>query len=270
MQIIIGIITSLIVSILAWKAGALNRTGMWAAVISGGLIFSFGGLPWAVLLLTFFISSSLLSRLLASRKISLGEKFSKGSQRDWGQVLANSGLGAIFAVAFSFTSNSELWIAYAGAVAAVNSDTWATEVGVLSTSPPRLITNGKVVDHGTSGGISFLGSLFAFLGSLLIGLLTAVLTSSLGFIMTNSLLLIVIILIGGIGGAFFDSLLGATVQAIYTCPTCNKETERYPNHTCGSKTIHIRGWSWLNNDIVNFLCSSVGALLSFLGYILFF
>ena len=36
-------------------------------------------------------------------------------------------------------------------------------------------------------------------------------------------------------GALFDSLLGATVQSIYYCPTCQKETERYPLHSCGTR-----------------------------------
>jgi uncharacterized membrane protein len=67
-------------------------------------------------------------------------------------------------------------------------------------------------------------------------------------------------------GSLFDSFLGATVQAIYFCPTCDKETERHPVHTCGTPTAMIRGWEWLNNDWVNFGCSafSVGTILVFL------
>jgi uncharacterized membrane protein len=62
--------------------------------------------------------------------------------------------------------------------------------------------------------------------------------------------------------SLFDSLLGATVQAIYWCPTCAKETERHPIHTCGTPTTHLRGWQWVNNDVVNFACSVMGAILS--------
>jgi uncharacterized membrane protein len=60
----------------------------------------------------------------------------------------------------------------------------------------------------------------------------------------------------------FDSWLGATVQAIYHCPSCQKETERHPTHTCGAETSHLRGRLWLTNDVVNFLASLVGALVS--------
>ena len=97
-QLIIGVLSGALVGLLAWRAGALSLSGAWAATLSGGLIFGLGGLPWAVLLLAFFISSSMLSRLFARRKAALSEKFSKGSQRDCGQVLANGGLGAALAV----------------------------------------------------------------------------------------------------------------------------------------------------------------------------
>ena len=44
-----------------------------------------------------------------------------------------------------------------------------------------------------------------------------------------------------------DSILGATVQAMYYCPACEKETER-PIHNCGTRTRPMRGVNWLNND----------------------
>src|SRR5512143_1311132 len=154
-QFIIGLLLAILIAFLAWKAGSLSASGAWAASITGGLIFGLGGWAWAALLLTFFISSSALSRLFSQQKASLAEKFSKGSQRDWGQVLANGGLGALLAVAGSLFPGAYgwIWIAYAGAMAAVNADTWATEVGVLSRTPPRLIISGQPVERGTSGGI---------------------------------------------------------------------------------------------------------------------
>jgi uncharacterized protein (TIGR00297 family) len=234
-----------------------------AAAVSGGLIFGLGGFPWAVLLLTFFISSSALSRAFTRRKLELSEKFSKGGRRDWGQVLANDGLGALLVIAHTLRPGEAWpWIAFAGAMAAVNADTWATELGVLNPSPPRLITTGKTVERGSSGGVSILGSLASLGGAALIGILAALLSTWYDPSASGILTVTLAVVLGGLSGATFDSLLGATVQAIYHCTVCNKETERHPLHVCGAETTHLRGWLWLNNDLVNLIASVVGAVLA--------
>jgi uncharacterized protein (TIGR00297 family) len=262
MQLLIGFILGVIIALIAWRFKTLSRSGAYAAAISGGLIFGLGGLPWAVLLLTFFISSSALSRAFARRKAGLSEKYSKGSQRDWGQVLANGGLGAGLAVVHAcLPGQTWPWIAFAGAMAAVNADTWATELGVLNPSLPRLLTTWRPVERGSSGAISMLGSLAALAGAGLVALLAYLFFPAMGCAP-----IWVGVTLGGAGGAFFDSLLGATVQAIYWCPNCKKETERHPRHLCGTETTQMRGWSWLDNDWVNFCASLAGALLALVLY----
>lgn len=253
--LVLGVALGAVIATVAWKAGALNLSGAVAAALCGGLIFGLGGLDWAVLLLVFFVSSSLLSRAFGRRKASLNEKFSKGHQRDWGQVLANGGLGAVLVVLAAITQEQALWwAAYLGAMAAVNADTWATELGVLSPMAPRLVTSGVVVERGSSGGITILGSLASLAGAALIGVCAALLRPE-----TGTALALAAAVGGGMLGSLVDSILGATLQAIYFCPTCQKETERNPLHTCGASTTQIRGLSWLNNDWVNFLCALSGA-----------
>jgi uncharacterized protein (TIGR00297 family) len=265
-RLILGFLFGALIGFLAYRARALSLSGALGATLTGGLIFGLGGIPWAVLLLTFFISSSALSRLFTGSKAALGEKFSKGSQRDIGQVLANGGLGALFAVASAvFPDQDWPWLAFAGTMAAVNADTWATELGVLSRQPPRLITNGKPVERGTSGAVTLAGYLAALAGAALIGLGAVFFSPDL-----PSWGLMAIIPLAGLAGSTFDSFLGATVQAIYYCPACQKETERHPLHRCGNQTSLARGWSWLNNDLVNFFCSLAGAGVALAaGWLLF-
>jgi len=109
MQVLIGFFLAALIALLAWRARALSTSGAFAALLTGGLIFGLGGLSWATLLLVFFVSSSALSRLFAPRKAALSEKFSKGSRRDWAQVLANGGLGALLVVGFALL-DEPVWI----------------------------------------------------------------------------------------------------------------------------------------------------------------
>ncbi len=245
----------------AWRVGVLNRQGALAALVLGTVIFGLGGTGWAVLLLGFFVSSSLLSRLFGRRKAAFEEKFSKGGKRDAGQVLANGGIAGLFVILHLLQPDAAWpWVGFAGALAAANADTWATELGVLSRSAPRLITSGRRVEPGTSGGISAPGTAAATGGALLIALLAVVCWQGQVFaIPANGLAWLAIITLAGLAGSLVDSLLGATIQAIYRCPACQKETERHPLHTCGSQTTLTRGWTWLNNDWVNGFCTAAGA-----------
>lgn len=265
MQMTLGTLFGILVALLAWRLGSLSESGALAAALMGSLIFGLGGLPWAVLLLGFFITSSGFSRLFKTRKAGLGEKHAKGSRRDWAQVFANGGLGILLVLAqWLYPEQTWHWVAFAGALAAVNADTWATELGVLSPSAPRLITSGRRVEMGVSGGVTLVGSLASLAGAALIGALAALFPGE-----GAGLQVIPAAALGGLAGSLFDSLLGATLQAIYTCPVCQKETERHPTHTCGAATVRVRGLPWLDNDMVNFAASLMGALAALLLYWLF-
>ncbi len=258
-QLILGFLFALLTSFLAYKAKSLDKSGSIAAAIEGTLIFGLGGWEWAILLLAFFISSSALSKMFKTRKRSLQEKFDKGSRRDAMQVLGNGGLAALFAALHPlFPDALWPWLGFAAALAAVNADTWATELGVLNPSRPRLITNLKQkVEKGTSGGVSFVGTLASLAGAALIGILAGI------FAPSNDILpIFALVTLAGLLGALFDSWLGATVQVIYYCPACEKETERHPKHLCGTETRYFRGLNWLTNDWVNFACAGFGILVA--------
>ena len=61
-------------------------------------------------------------------------------------------------------------------------------------------------------------------------------------------------------GSLADSLLGATVQAIYFDDAKNCETEKAINKNSAPNRF-VRGWRWMSNDWVNFLSSLVGAVI---------
>lgn len=264
--LILGLLLSAVMAALGYWRRALSASGVVGAILVGTLIFGLGGWVWGLLLITFFVSSSWLSHYRKGDKALVAEKFAKGSRRDFGQALANGGLGAILAVVFARYPEPLLFAAFVGVMATVNADTWATELGVLSRVPPRLITSGDVVAPGSSGGVTSLGIWASVAGALLVGTVATALVqvesllSGAGWglrAISYSLLAVV----GGLVGSLFDSLLGATVQGIYYCDHCAKETES-PVHHCGRPARPLRGWGWLNNDVVNFLASLVGGLVA--------
>ncbi len=261
-QLLIGFLFAVGISFLSNRIGFLSLSGSVGACILGTVVFGLGGLPWAVVLVGFFISSSVLSKLFKQRKKKLEEKFSKGSKRDIWQVWANGGVAGIFVIFHTILPDQIWpWLAFCGSMAAVNADTWATEIGVLSKVPPINIISGKAIEPGASGGVSALGTLSALLAALFIAILGAVFQSE-GFVnQTQSILLVVIVIsVAGLLGSLVDSYLGATLQAIYYCPNCDKETEKHPVHICGTNTEYKRGIKWLNNDWVNTLCGLTGGI----------
>lgn len=253
-QLLLGVGLAVIISVVSHRVGALSSSGALASAIVGGATFGLGGWPAALLLLGFFISSSALSAVGREPKLALTEKFSKDSRRDAGQVLANGGLAAILAAVYGLGGGAWWLLGAAGALAAANADTWGTELGVLSSSRPRRIVDGRAVAPGTSGAVSLLGLVASLGGGALIGALAWAWRLDPRWLLWVTL--------GGLIGSLFDSLLGATVQAIYTCPTCEKETERHPLHVCGTQTHLLRGWRWLDNDVVNAMGALAGAVVA--------
>ncbi|HUF39039.1 MAG TPA: DUF92 domain-containing protein [Anaerolineales bacterium] len=250
---------ALLTALLAWRAGALTASGAAAAGVIGGLVLGLGGWGWAAGLLVFFVSSSALSRLLPGRraaaKTGAAGRFEKGSRRDWVQAAANGGLGAALAVVQALAPEAAWpWVAFLGATAAANADTWATELGTLSLRPPRRITDGRIVPTGTSGAVSGLGLAAALGGAALVGSV-ALVTGDGGWVWAAAAA-------GGTAASLVDSWLGATVQAIYVCESDGQETEQHPLHNCGAATRQVRGWRWVNNDLVNLAASAAGAAIA--------
>lgn len=276
-RFLISSLIAILIAVLAYRARALNKSGALAAAILGSLILGLGGPSWGVILLTFFISASLLSNRFKQQKKSMAPYASKGSRRDAGQVLANGAVAGCFVLLFNIIGRyfpesqalPALWVGFAASFAGANADTWATELGWLNRRDPVLMGNFKRVPKGTSGGVSLVGSLASLAGSGLVAGM-AILTQFLGWAPHISESLehqFLFITIAGMIGSIVDSTLGATLQVLYYCPHCNQQTEKSPRHSCGAKTTYLHGVPWLNNDWINAACTlSAGIVGMLLAY----
>lgn len=244
----------------------LSFSGALAAFAVGFFTFAFGGPVFTAALLAFFLSSSLLSRIGGARKKRAASGYEKGSTRDALQVLANGLIPSVIAIRFHLHQHERLSLMLSlAAFAAVNADTWATEIGGLSAGRPWLVTTLRRVDAGTSGAVSVLGSLAAALGALFIPMVAwlawPLLTPDLSWWRIDAPEIIAIAWAGFLAH-YADSLLGATVQAHYRCARCGTVSEKSSH--CGAAARLARGWRWMTNDTVNLLTSACGLFFAWL------
>jgi len=251
-----GLVSALAIAIAARRVRSLSTDGAICATVIGTVSVA-AGWDWGALLITFFLASTVLSRVGRQRKEQRTRAIvEKGGERDALQVLANGGLFAVAAVAY-VAYPVTLWQAIgAGALAASTADTWATEIGTMSAAAPRSILTGRPVPPGTSGGVTASGTMASLLGAAFLG--------GMALLIGWPARVAAAAVVGGLVGSTADSVLGATLQARRKCPQCNLETERLV-HSCGATTTASGGLAWLTNDGVNAVSSAIGAVASIWG-----
>lgn len=236
------------VAALGYRARALSADGAVAATAVGGALLTRRDARSIAALAVFFVSGSALSRLHEPSDV-----VQRGSQRTAQQVFANGGVAAL-CTALARRPETRLAAAAHGALAAAAADTWATEIGRLSATPPRLLLAGTVATPGTSGAVTALGMLGSLAGACAIA---AVELPANARGQQRALVGIA----SGLAGSLADTLLGELVQERRWCPTCDAATEA-PLHACGTPTTHSGGVPGVTNDVVNLLCTTVGATVA--------
>ena len=249
-----GALVSLLAVFGARRTRTLSTSGAVASALIGTVVVA-AGWGWGVLLLSLFVSASALSKLGQRQKAErVAGIVEKGDERDAAQVLANGGVFAAAALGHILFPSPIWYSMAAGALAASAADTWATEAGTLAREEPISIVTGRRVPAGTSGGITLVGSLAGIAGALFIAF---------GATLANWPVAFAAVALGGVAGALADSLLGGTLQARRWCDLCAKGTERRV-HDCGAPTLPAGGLAGFDNDLVNAVCSGVGALVALL------
>mmetsp|Transcript_20118 Transcript_20118/g.36171 ORF Transcript_20118/g.36171 Transcript_20118/m.36171 type:complete len:404 (-) Transcript_20118:87-1298(-) len=294
---VIGIILARRISNSGLKKKSLNQSGALSAFIVASLSLA---TSWrnGITLLAFYWTSSKLTRVGSKIKGKLEEGATEGGERGAMQVFACSLIGVICACIRRLLVGSDgplrlggssvttailgdqLTLAYVAFFACCAGDTWASELGVLSKSLPRLIIKPwKKVPPGTNGGISVVGLGASAAGGMLMGLLHGVFvpggiaslmlpfnnywpSSALSAIPPAQfgrevLVLTFVGFMGGFGGSLLDSLLGATVQATYY----DDETKKIAKRS-GPTTTKVGGWGFLSNEMVNVVSTAMSALVT--------
>jgi len=224
-----------VVSVTKYKL--LDRWGTFAAFVIGAVILFSTNIWWFFLLFLFFLLGFLVTRFCFSEKKKRGVFENGGGMRKAKNVAANGFVPALLALFSIGMSPHRLMIPFIAAIAIASSDTFASEIGVLSRRA-YLITNLKRVDAGTNGGVSWLGQLFALIGSMIISVFAF-------FVLNISIYWMCLCIFFGFFGCQIDSLLGATFQGM------------------GKAGTSLPSNAFLSNSDVNLISISVGSLLAF-------
>nr|CCA24489.1 conserved hypothetical protein [Albugo laibachii Nc14] len=260
---------ALALSIHGLKKHSLNKSGAIAAFFVGWLTMS-AGYFFGTILLAFYFSGSKLTKLKEKAKKSLDENHKPGGRRDALQVLASSFIGSFLALVWfvrelqqkSFLTIGQdrtttfLLASYLGNYACCTADTWASELGVLSTSDPILVTTLKRVPAGTNGGITFLGIFASIAGGGFIGMIHYFFTYF--TCPYPQAALIPFSMLMGLFGSLIDSLLGATIQTTYY----NQNLRQICAASSQNAHQHIAGRNICSNEAVNFLSALMTAITS--------
>lgn len=266
MQFLLGAILASLLAVFAVKKQALTFDGAVGMVILGSMIYGIGGMVWAVPIIYFFISSSLLSKLLSPHKDIALKSFDRAGARNLRQVLANGGIAFASSLLYLVSGWQGWYIIYLASIAEASADTWATEIGTMSSRNPVSILSFQAVEPGRSGAISVAGSTASIAGAVstvMSGYLAIQLFASGQNILDLNVL---IPIVGATVGCLIDSILGATLQAQYRDPESGRLMEKCATDENNARPV--RGVSCIDNNIVNLISGAVASIVALALYYL--
>lgn len=273
-QLIIAVAISSFIAVSSYRKNSLDLSGAFAGFFVMAVHISVN-YRFGAMLLAFFFTSSKLTKIGEDRKRSIDADFKAGGQRNWIQVLSNSGIATALVITYWMLKTSQdtcldskesyiltsLVGGMIGHYSCSNGDTWSSELGVLSDEQPRLITTFKVVRRGTNGGITKAGLQAAAAAGTVIGLafvLPGFFTKSCtNDVFLKQLLVIPLSAVAGLAGSLIDSLLGATLQFSGFCSVRNKVVSKP-----GPTVKRISGLSILDNNGVNVVSILLTSMLT--------
>ena len=215
---------------LAQRLPLLTRAGWVHAGILGTVLWGCLGWTGWVAVVVYLALGSAVTKLGFEQKQERGLAEARGGQRSPANVWGSAATGAGLALLIGAGLEPKLWLTlgFAASFAAKLADTFGSEIGKRWGSTPRLITTLRRVEPGTEGAISLEGTLASAAGSLVMSLVMWAL------VLVPSGRLMLLVAVVGFVATLAESVLGAIAQ------------ERL---------------SWMSNELVNALQTTLAALL---------
>lgn len=222
---------------------ALTPEGFAHSMALGTLLWmTLGWRGWTVCVL-YLILGQLVTKVRFAEKEKRGLAESRGGRRGPENVWGSAATALICAACsvqgdfFLGLSSTLFVLAFVASLATKLSDTFASEIGKAYGKTTFLITTLQRVKPGTEGAISLEGTAAAVVGGLILSLYAC----SIGLIDLPS---VAVSTIAAFIATNIESLIGATLQ-------------------------EKQGYTWMTNEVVNFINTLIGAVLSIIGGMVF-
>lgn len=109
-------------------------------------------------------------------------------------------------------------------------------------------------ENQVGGNVSIIGLAAGFLGGL-------VMSVTYYYFFDISYLTMIVMALLGLLGSILDSYIGGIFEAKYQCPKCKKIVD--DSKHCGRKTKLVKGFVWVDNNLVNFSFGIATFVISF-------
>ena len=262
LPLVVVVSTMVVFAIIALKKRSLDPSGAIAAATMGVVVLWTTQVEGLLLLLLFFVGANVVGKVSkriqakAFGEASIGIIEKKGSRRDLMQVLVNGLMAMVAGLIWYVCGSFPALVMFGASISEAAADTFAGEIGRLSKNPPVSIRTFTPVPKGLSGGVTLLGTVAAFVSSIIIGLCWFVLFGVKGGVLAAS-----VICLTGFVGSVVDSYLGACVQARYRDPDTGMLTEQ--DSKDGRPFELMQGVRWVDNDMVNLLSNVFSSVFAF-------
>eukprot|EP00250_Pteridium_aquilinum_P028120 c36620_g1_i1 orf=69-1043(+) len=219
----------------------LTPPGIAAASFLGTLTWRAFGAPAFLLVVSYFIVGTAATKVKIKQKEKEGiaEKRSgkRGPSSVWGSGMAGI-VCAIAAIAgLGGPESFRLWqLGFVSSFATKLSDTVSSEIGKAYGKTTYLVTTLRPVQRGTEGAISLEGTLAGLTASLFFSLIAC-------------------------------KIHQVTVRGAVMCVVASQVANLFESYA-GATLQDKEGFEWLNNDVINVLNISLGAVLAILFYMM--
>lgn len=247
-MILTAFLLSVLLAYFSFLANWLTLDATRSVIILGTITLGLGGWVFASAVIFFFVSSSLLTRnkrlkgFIDPQKENIHPDLLK--RRDGYQVWANGFWLAVFVIIWFLSSMTTFLIAAFGVVATATADTWATELGSVNPGKTVNISTREPVKPGTDGGISFKGTIAAFLGSAFVSVFVLFLN------VEFASFLLLVVLLSGFLGCMIDSYLGSFLLNKDLAGSAPSDLSDYPDS--------------FKNSFINWVSTGLGGIIAFI------